>query len=428
VTEDHDLPAAVAGIEAWLASVRDAGAFTGPTVGLRGTNVLYTGPAWDWRLEGIFAGRARRFAKTRDPEHLALLNEEVASLAAAQFACGSFRCSWFDSNPCEGGMPHEPAALAALCRAADDVASAGGRIETDVDTVVARHVDEFLLKRLWDRARRTFRDWEISDFESHNAASVAAAIDLLDAHGRRTGRAGAFAEHVRDAAASLLALQQPRGPAAGGIATSSRRGEGRSPFLTSRCIHALEIAARVTGESRFEAAAALATDFVASAQLPAGGFRRMCSASGEWADGPLFLGPTAGTLVALMRAGRTGAIDAERHTRFLLAHRQPTGAFRNALGIGAPLATEARPDWRDWIPSAGWLDKIFDWLTSRPGGADAPESTAHGQVARDASVLGRPARYEEDASTIRIIGAGGGAPLYLWHKRRPAPQVCELPS
>ena len=105
---------ALAALAAWQETLRGEGGYHGPVVGPRGECMTWCGPSHDWRWEGLLDGWVAQHRRTADPAVLDLIARACRDLQSAQLADGSFRNSSFEHNPLEGGMPHEPAVMAAV--------------------------------------------------------------------------------------------------------------------------------------------------------------------------------------------------------------------------------------------------------------------------------------------------------------------------
>lgn len=423
---EHDarnVATAVAGIESWLDTVRGPEGYGGPVVGLRDVNVMYCGPGYDWRYEGLLDGYREMFRVTGDADYLDRIERDLKDIQAAQLLNGAFRNSYFDHNPMEGGMPHEPAMLAAVCRARRCLLDAGRKPPEGTETMVERYVTGHLLKQLWNKQLQTFNDWPASEFQYFSPASVAATIELLLEYGDGTHAWDRVERYVRGAAESLLRAQIRDGALAGGMPPSSRGGEGVSPFLAARCLPALAAVARKTGDARFAEAAQALAAFVRGQIGTPGDLPKMVFLDRPPVQGPIFLGAVAGVLLALSRAGLWTAEDLGRQLGFLLSHQTASGAFRTAVGFGRIAHRNGLPDWRDVLPVCGWQDKIFCLLAAlHPG---ERQGFSSGPVEQPVRVPGGRGMYREDTETIRITDRRGHT-LYSWEKTKTWASACLL--
>jgi len=329
-------------------------------------------------------------------------------------------------------MPHEPAVLAAALRARRQLVRQGRPVPAGLDEAVARNIEERVLKVLWNKHLQTFCDWPMSGYDQYSPPTVAAVIELLLEYGELAGGWPRLDHYLEGAAASLLAVQRPGGAAAGGLPLSNRNGAPCSPFLTARCLPALAAMRRRTGEPALAEAADAAAAFVRRSALPGGGYPLLVHSQRPPGRFPVLTGAAAGTLTALGRAGLLEPGDLAAQLPWLLAHRQPGGAFATADGFGGGAA--GLPGWRDVLPVTGWLDKLYALLALAPvaaaggGSAGRPATVPPPVAAWSCEVcLGwrRRGRYVEEADSLRIEDARG-RPLFCWRKGADWAEVNEL--
>lgn len=421
-TENNAVARALGRLDAWFESMRVGQGYDGPVVGLRGVAMGYCGPGYDWRYEGILDGAVALAKATKDTRWLDRIERDLGDIAAAQLLDGTFRNSQFEANPCEGGMPHEPAMLAAGCRAARALQEAGRTPPAAFLECAARYIDEYLIKFLWNKLLKTFNDWPISQFQDWTPHACASAIELLAGYADLTGSWERYAYYAQGAANSIVKLQVVEGPFAGAVPPSSRDRVIR-PFLAARNLPGLSLAGARLNESKYTNAARRLAEFVLSQFSTPTVLPRMVCSDRPSASYPRVLGAFAGTLLALRRAGAADDTVWPAQCAFLLERQRPSGAFDNAVGFGAVHNPKRVPDWRDIVPVCGWQDKIFALL------AETGVAPAEGQRIETTSlaitVQGRRAQYHEDAASMRIEDSKGHA-LFSWTKGSPWPQACVL--
>ena len=137
---------------------------------------------------------------------------------------------------------------------------------------------------------------------------------------------------------------------------------------------------------------------------------------------PLFVGATAGTLVALDRVGRLDDALVNGQLTWLLERQTSSGAFDTAVGFGRGCVPPRQQDWRDSVPVCGWADKVYAFLARLvvdpvPVGVNAP-------VQKSVLVRGQVAEFTEDACTLAV--RSGKQEWYVWRKRTVWPDVCRL--
>jgi len=405
---------ALAALEGWLETQHGAGGFYGPSVGLRGVSMAWCGPSHDWRWEGLLDGWIALHRGTRNPAYLDRIERACRDLQSAQLADGSFRNSSFDLNPLEGGMPHEPAVMAAVLRAGRYLREAGRAWPEGSASMVERFVEERLIKALWNKTLRTFNNWLQSDFEVYSPPAVAAIVETLFEYGGLAGTTERWAPYIAGAAESLLKSQFRDGPLAGAMpVTSTDRGTA-SPYQASRCLPALALLHRVTGDRRFGECGEALAGFVNGAFQDDGGIACAMFAGRPHRVTPLFTGATAGALLALNRSGRRDEARWQRQIGWLLALQSESGGFDTAVGFGTGLPPRDPPDWRDAIPVCGWTAHVFALLANRTA-TNTSQRREAGKVSREVLVRGRPAEMTEDADSLAIRRRG--EPLFVWRKR-----------
>ncbi|MDX6765634.1 MAG: hypothetical protein SFU85_02475 [Candidatus Methylacidiphilales bacterium] len=418
-----DAAQAVAALEAWFATVTSDAGVTGPALGIRANCLGWCGPAHDWRLEGLIEGRILRHQATGDPTHLDFLEITLRHLIAAQLGDGSFRNSYFEYNPFEGGMPHEPAVLASALRARTVLASAN-RAVPGLAEAVTRALDGRHLRLLWNKTLHTVRDWEISDYQFGPSISAAAVLDLILEWTAWQGEWERYQERASQLAAWIRGLQETSGSMAGGIHTSNRRGGGISPFYSARCLGPLHRYAQRTGCTETKTSITNLVAFLHRQQLPEGGFRRLLWNWRPASANPLHLGTSAAILHALHPFQSLSAEDLARQQAWLLSHATPSGAFRAALGHGRLHhgSGTGTSDWRDWMPSPGWQDKIYLFFCQlAPASKERfdPQPWSTPTTVRHASGF-----YTETPDDITV--QRGRDTVYHWKKKTQVPDLCRL--
>lgn len=423
--DTETLSAARGRLEAWFATVRGDGGYGGPVVGLRGQAMGYCGAGHDWRWEGLLDGWGERHRRTGEPEWLDRIEQALRDLAAAQLLNGAFRNSYFDLNPLEGGMPHEPAVMAAALRGIERLRAANRPLPDGAAAMLERFVEERLIRELWNKLLHTFNNWLQSDFESYSPPAVAAAIETLVAYGDLTGQTGRLEPYVQGAGESLLKAQFKTGPLAGSLPVSSRDRATASPYLAARCLPALVLLHRRTGDARFGDAAAQLTEAALRCGVSGGGFSAVVHADRPPSTYPLLAGAAAGVLIALHRAGVSRPEVTAAQVPWVLARQTGSGAFETGVGFDRRPRQCRACDWRDALPVCGWNDKVYHLLAlldEQPDNA-APASTQ--PVCRHVTVLGRPATFAEEATSMQIKGRDGTL-WFSWRKGSVWPEACLL--
>jgi hypothetical protein len=372
----------------------------------------------------LLDGWAARHLNTADTACLDRMEQAFRDLQAAQLADGSFRNSCLELNPLEGGMPHEPAVMAAVLRSGRYLRTNGREWPDGTASMLERFVEERLIKALWNKALRTFNNWLQSDFDVFSPPAVASIIDVLFEYGDFTGTTERWSPYITGAAESLLKSQFRDGPLAGALPVSSIDRASASPYLAARCLPALMRVHHATGDGRYADAADRLADFVKRAFQADGGLACMAFAGRPYRVAPLYAGATAGALSVLSRAKRLDKTVCATQLDWLLALQSPSGGFDTAVGFGQGLPRRNPPDWRDALPSCGWAALVFALLANLVTEPRPHPPREAGVVRRDVVVRGRWAEMVEDADTMTVRNRA--EPLYVWRKRTVWPEICLL--
>jgi hypothetical protein len=416
--------AVVAGLEAWFESIRSGDGFGGPVVGLQRDSVRFCGAGFDWRWEGLLDGWGTRLRQTGDLAYAARLEAGLCAIRAAQLPDGVFRNSYFDHNPFEGGMPHEPILLAAVCRARRTLLEASRPVPAGVDEMLTRYVEEHLIKELWSKQLRTFKDWLQSDFGHYSVHAVAAAVDLLLEYGDSADCAARCEPFIAAAVDSILALQVTRGEMRGALPLSNRRGDAAVPAYAARCLPVLQAVQRRTGRADCAAAGKALAEFLLRCRRVDGTYPPRVFPSRPPAECPLLYGGGAGIVHALLRAGHAEDAGVAAEVERLAAAQSASGGLDTARGFGRRRADgKGPPDWRDVMPVAGWADKAYALLAEVAAG-DRGHFTP-GPVEREVTVQGQRALFRETGEALAIDSAAGSA-LFRWTKGRQWAEVSLL--
>lgn len=416
---------ALGALEGWFSTLRGEGGYYGPAVGMRGVAISWCGPAHDWRWEGLLDGWVARHKCTADPVYLDRLELAHRDLHAAQLADGSFRNSCFELNPLEGGMPHEPAVMAAVLRSGRYLRSQGRGSLDGTMPMLDRFVEQRLIKSLWNKTLRTFNNWLQSDYDVYSPPAVAAVIEVLLEYGDITGTAERWTPYIMGAAESLIKSQFGDGPLAGALPVSSTDRGSASPYLAARCLPALLRVHQLTGDRRYADASERLVEFVKRSFQSDGGLACMAFAGRPNRVAPRYIGATAGALLVLGGAGRLDETLWKIQLDWLLALQSPSGGFGTAVGFGHRLIRRNPPDWRDVLPACGWAAFVYALLADRVTAPTSLQpSEAAGVVRREVMVRGRRAEVVEDGNAI--IVQANSEPFYIWRKRTIWPEVCFL--
>jgi hypothetical protein len=413
------LAIAVAGLESWLERMRSQSAgqagyvgYGGPVVHWWRDSLLYCGPGFDWRYEGIMLGYLALYRRAHNPYWLKKAMRAGDDLLAAQLPNGNFPNSGFELNPTPAGTPHEAAVDVGLLALAAELRRAG---VADADSsayldAAHRNIECFYVARLWDSQARVFRDdpTRPSFVPNKSATLVEALFRLADLTGDERWQV----VYVRPTLDAIVRHQiRETGHALdGGIAQSS---SGRVlvakyfPYYIARCIPALLEGARRFGDGQYLEAALRAGVFLQRVRDPDGGFPQVVYPHGRFNRYPRWIAALGDILRAFELLRPCGlSIDVEPTRNLLVAGQLPSGAFKTAVGFSSKVSQRqpAGPgDMRDYLPVVGWNDKTFHYLASHaePYFDEQPAAVTPTRV--DCTFQGRAAvlRHDDRATELQ---------------------------
>jgi hypothetical protein len=422
MTTNGSIDAALGRLEGWMATMGGSAGYYGPVVGLRGVSMAWCGIGHDWRWEGLLDGWITLHRGTHDPVYLDRMDAALNALTSAQLANGAFCNSYFENNPFEGGMPYEPALMAAVLRTLHYMKEIAHPCPAGTAEMVERFVEERLIKELWNKVLKTFNNWLQSDFERYSPPAVASIVEILCDYAKLTDSAKRLAPYIEGAAHSLLACQFQDGPRAGALPLSNQDGSDVSPCMAARALPAFARLQQQTGDARFATAGDSLERFVRKCLLPDGGIEMMVFAHRPPRVAPLFIGATADVLRSFERAGRHDATLMRAHLPWLLSHQTASGGFDTAMGFEDGRGCKRLPDWRDVIPVCGWTDKVYGLLA---GLVEKPVSlVTGGPVSRSVRVRGEEVVFVEDNVSMTLKSKN--TDWFIWRKRTVCPVTCRL--
>ncbi|MBV9359030.1 MAG: hypothetical protein JO023_26275 [Chloroflexi bacterium] len=402
-------------VEAWLEGARfeqvAGGGYGGPVVHWWRDSLLFCGPGFDWRYEGVITGYLELARRTGQPWALIRARRAGDDLVAAQLPGGNFANSAFELNPSPGGTPHEAAADIGLLALASELRAAGDPAWVGYANAARDNIERFYLQQLWDPTARRFRDSPgAAGFVPNKAATLVEALfRLADLEGDEHWQE-AYARPTVDA---ILAHQLRRvGDRLDGAIAQASRGRTPSgsyfPYYVARCIPALVEAAHRFDDDRYLEAALAAGSFVKRWSAADGSFPQVVYASGRANRFPRWVAAVGDILRAwqlLLPAGFAADLDASH--QWLMAGQLPCGGFMTARDFGGQVAQRRRdtlPDFRDLLPVAGWNDKAFRYLAQSPRSASAEPTVPADEPSELACLYqGRPAtlRYSRNEIELR---------------------------
>jgi hypothetical protein len=416
-----DIDLVVARLEAWLESTRGPFGqlgYSGPVAHWWQQSLLYTGPGYDWRYEGIILGYLALWQRSGEERWLVKARRAGDDLVHAQTGNGHYPVSAFELNPAAGGTPHEAAAclgLLALASALRGLHDPGWELYLSAAEKTLR---SFYLEKLWDSQARSFRDHpQIASFVPNKAATASQA--LLDwCH--LTGDARWADLYALPNLENVLAHQvtQP-GFLQGAIAQNSF---GRQvipkymPYYIARCVPGLLAGYAWSGQERFVEAARLAMDFVLRQRSATGGLLQVRYPGRQFNTRPVWVAALGDVFLAADDLARYGiTYDLEDLQQFMLGGADASGGLQTARGFAVQAGGNvgSTPDFRDLLHVAGWCDKPFHWLARHTSGSPLPPAICQPFHAA-CTFQGLALTFFEDQERLQAVQAG--KVIYLWIK------------
>lgn len=412
---------ALARLEAWLETLRGPDgmqAYGGPVAHWWGQSLLYTGPGYDWRYEGIIQGYLELWRRTQEARWLAKARRAGDDLVSAQLPDGHYPYSAFELNPASGGTPHEAAADLGLLKLAQALKEAGQPGWQRYLQAAESNLHSYYLTKLWDPQAGSFRDNpEVPSFVPNKAAT---ACQALFAWSALTGEARWVEQYALPNLERLLAHQVTEpGSLSGAIAQNSfghRLVPRYMPYYIARCVPGLLEGYRWSGQERYYDAARRAMDFVLRQQGQDGGLLPVVYPHGQsnrWPQWTAALGDVLLAAGLLQEYGLT--YDLDEMIQRVLSGQDESGGIQTGRGFCAQAGGKPNrlPDFRDLLHVAGWCDKTYLWLARNCSGAPLPEVSLQPFQAA-CTFLRQPLVFYEDGQRVQAMQCG--KTVYLWVK------------
>src|SRR5688572_4549089 len=185
--------------------MRGCTGYAGPVTHWWQSCLLYCGPMFDWRYEGIITGYLQLFQKTADLRGLRRALAAADDIHCAQLPDGRFRNSSFEIGPIEGGTPHEAAVCIGLLELARTLRAMGDARWTSYRDIAERNIMHYQIGQLWDGS--AFRDqaWNRTVVANKNATTLEALLLYEELSGESL-------ERYIEGAARLVLSAQVRAP------------------------------------------------------------------------------------------------------------------------------------------------------------------------------------------------------------------------
>ncbi len=417
------LAGAVLQIDAWLDTMRCYRGYGGPVAHRWQDCLIYTGPGFDWRYEGIILGYLRLCEVTGEKLWLAKARRAGDDLRSSQLSDGRYPASSFEANPAPGGTPHEAGCDLALLYLAARLKGSGEPGWEDYLATARRNLVDYHIRELWDPARSSFRN--LPGDRALVPNKIATLVQAGFALAKLEGSDELLEQIFLPALDSVLAAQVQGGSRrlVGAIDQSiAGRQPGRRyfPFYVARCVPALLAGFAHKGLQVYLDAAISALAFVFRQQLPDGSFPQVLYSNGQQTVEPRWIAGCGDILRAARLLAAYGfSPPGRRETEeWLLAGILPSGGVRTASGFSALTGRRTRgglPDFRDLLPACGWVDKAFHclaWLV--PDRWQRPEFAGIDQACLPCSFQGQEALFAESETSIEVHQAG--RVRYHWRK------------
>lgn len=412
----------IAKLDAWYESIRTEDGYGGPVVHWWQNSLQYTGPAFDWRYDGIIAGYITLYQKTKARHWLQKAQRAGDDLVKGQLQGGNFRFSSFEQNPHAGGTPHEAACDIALLSLAKQL-----RQESQDATIyieAARHnIEQYYINALWNASEKYFQDTPSgTNFVPNKAATLTESLFLL---AELTGEERYISTYAIPTLNAVLKHQiDDDTPLNGAIYQMSRNRQNKPwlfPYYAVRCVPALITAHQHTNDDRFIESAKAAMRFVTHFTYEDGSIAQVIYPNGHINRYPHWIAANGDVLRCFDMLQPYGLeVDLTASKQWLLQGQHPHGPFHTAYGFGSQInqrtPQKKLPDLRDILPVAGWTDKAFRYLTMLYDGQTPilTGESAQTAISIESLLRGRRVKYSEDHQQIAITQSD--KMIYQWYK------------
>ncbi len=405
---------AIADLDDWFQTMRQAGGYGGPVAHWWRHSLLYAGPAFDWRYEGILTGYATLYRKTGEPVWMHRVRSTVSDLLEGQFRAKGFKASEFEANPGTLGTPHEAAAVSGLLNSLDCLdAELESRAISLAESILRNLVDN-----LWDPRVRGFNDRPgIRGRVPNKLATFAEA--LLKYY--EVTRKPEYLDYARTCLDDVLKYQIKIGRYAGAVhqyGPNAGEGDGRLfPYYNARCIPALLLGSQIMGDARYEEAASDIATFL-RLSLEDDRWPQIIYADSGMARWPSWIAGVGDILRAMWLVGENiwGSPALVR----LLNAQLKSGGFPTAEGFANRGTARQEPsgiDWLDVLPVSGWNDKVLRLFAEMiPMQVKIPDSDTS-DVEMKVGFYGMPGQFAESSTGLSLDVRG--RTVVRWCKNEP---------
>jgi hypothetical protein len=415
---------AVAGLAAWLETMRAPNGYGGPVAHWWQQSLIYTGAGLDWRYEGIIAGYLLLWQRSGDERWLRRAQRDGDDLTRAQLASGNYPASAFEINPATAGTPHEAACDVALLLLAQALRQAEYDDWQRYAAAAERNLSKFYVEQLWNEATQSFNDSpRIVSFVPNKAATASEALLLL---AESSGDAAWAERYALPNLDRILAHQVSGDERLDGAIAQNSFGEQTIdkyfPIYIARCVPPLLRGYRWTDDERYLDGALRAMDFIARWLDADGSCPTVIYANGRASHNPAWVA-ALGDVLRAADESRPYGFDADLSgmEAQLLIGQDASGGIQTATGFAAQAGgrVPAKPDLRDVLHVVGWCDKAFRYLAAHAG-TNVPEATS-ARFETDCVLQGVTLHLLETAEQLEIRDRR--SVCYLWRKGEPWPEI-----
>jgi hypothetical protein len=411
----------VADMDAWLETMRTPAGYGGPVAHWWQDCLHFTGAGLDWRYEGIISGYLNLYKRTGQIVWLDKAKRAGDDLVAGQQSDGHYSNSSFEANPKPGGTPHEAACDLALIRLTQAIRKAYLPGWEPYVQAAERNIYAFVLGKLWVAEPGYFCN--LVDDPVFVPNKAATTVEALLAWIELSGQYDWVDKYILPTLERILSCQvnAPGSELDGAIdqAQGSKLREGWFfPFYNARCIPALIQGYQLTGHNRYLKTANRIMDFILRVQFADGSFPQVLSANRRIYRYPQWVAGV-GDILRAMRCleGVNLSLPKEAALVWLLHGQLPSGGIRTAKGF----ANKNRwprlfrlPDFRDLLPSVGWVDKAFFYLSNLVGADFQPLVVEPVSFETPCQYVGKRGHFYEDALRIEMYAKDSIS--YRWKK------------
>ena len=353
-------------LDAWLDSMHLLGGYGGPSVGWNEECLDFNGPGLDWRYEGIISGYLNLWYATSNPAWIGKAQQAGNDLIEGQFQSGNFRNSYFEQNPNTGGTPHEAAVCLGLLKLSLSLRSLNDPTWSLYYKCAQKNLEEYQILYLWDQQQKIF--WDGPETRSVSPDRLATLAEAFFTAARLSGQTLWLEQYALPSLDTILAHQITQGSLEGAIhwRSAGKVMEARFfPLLTARCIPGLMQGYLWTDDPIYAEAIRRSILFLMNFQNENGSFPQLIYANRKIQNWPAWVAGVGDILRALSLSWFFDMdVDISGPIGWLLRGRMDNGAIKSGEGFGRTSIPVRKDDPRDLLPSCGWVDKAFRFLST----------------------------------------------------------------